>query len=41
VVGDLGPAARALAEVELDELGLVGVDGIEGIGAEQLLDLTV
>ena len=35
---DLGPAARAGGEVGLDLGPLVVVDGIEGVGPEQLLD---
>ena len=37
----LGPAAWAAAQVLLDLLPLVGLDRVEGVGAEQFLDLHV
>ena len=41
VLGDLGPAPGARRQVGLDRGALVGVDGVEGVGAEQLGDLVV
>jgi hypothetical protein len=35
---DLGLARRAVAEVTLDQLALICIDGIEGVGAEKLFD---
>ena len=37
----LGPAAGAAGQVGLDDVALVVVDGVEGEGAEQLLDVLV
>ena len=36
--GDLGPGPGVGCEVGLDLAALVLVDGVEGVGAEQLLD---
>ena len=41
VGGQLRPASRAGEEVVLDLLTLVGVEGVEGVRPEQLLDLVV
>ena len=39
VLGQLGSTARAVDQMGLDRGALVGVDGIERVGADQLLDL--
>jgi hypothetical protein len=31
---DFGLARRAVAEVTLDQLALIGIDGVEGVGPE-------
>ena len=38
---DLGPAAGAAGQVGLDHVALVVVDGVEGEGSEELLDVVV
>ena len=38
---DLGPAAGAAGQVGLDDVALVVVDGVEGEGPEELLDVVV
>jgi hypothetical protein len=40
-VGHLGSTPWALAEVELDDLVLLTIDGVEGVGAQELFDLGV
>ncbi len=39
MAGQLGTTPGALGEVAIDDAALVVVDGIEGVDAEQLLDL--
>jgi hypothetical protein len=38
---DLGPAARARGQVPAHDLGLLGVDGVQGVRPQQALDLLV
>ena len=40
-LGHLGTAPGAVRQVRLDRLGLVGVDRVEAVRAQQLLDLVV
>ncbi len=39
MVVQLGPATGAVGEVLLDLAGLVAVDGVEGVGPQELFDL--
>ena len=41
MLGHLGPAARTVEQVQLDLLPLLAVDRVEGIGAEELLEVGV
>ena len=41
VLGHLGRTARAVQEMKPDHLRLVGIDGVERVGAEQLDNLVV
>jgi len=41
MVGDLGAAAGALVEMAVDGVALVALDGVEGVGPEELGDLIV
>jgi hypothetical protein len=39
VLIDLGPGTRIVVEVGLDDATLIVVDGVEGVGAEKLVDV--
>ena len=39
--GELGPTARAVAHMLLDEASFIAIDRVKRVGAEQLLDVVV
>ena len=41
VLSHLGPAARAIEQVRLDDLRFVALDRVDGVDAEELLDVVV